>query len=46
VPRPGRLYTWFRESHPPLGERIDFSNDYRPWESNQPLVYGNRFRAP
>jgi len=46
VPRPGRLYTWFRESHPPLGERIDFSNDYRPWESNQPLVYGGRFKVP
>ena len=44
VPRPGRLYTWWRASHPPLGERIDFSNDYRPWESGQPLVYGDRFR--
>jgi STE24 endopeptidase len=44
VPRPGWLYTWFRENHPPLGERIDFSNDYRPWEANQPLVYADRFR--
>jgi Zn-dependent protease with chaperone function len=44
VPRPGRLYTWFRLSHPPVGARIDFFNDYRPWESGQPLVYGNRFR--
>ena len=44
VPRPARLYTWFRESHPPLGERIDFSNDYRPWESGQPLVYADRFK--
>ena len=44
VPRPGWLYTWFRENHPPLGERIDFSNDYRPWETNQPLVYGDRFK--
>ena len=44
VPRPGRLYTWFRSSHPPLGERIDFSNDYRPWESGQPLVYADRFK--
>jgi Zn-dependent protease with chaperone function len=44
VPRPGRVYTWFRESHPPLGERIDFSNDYRPWESGQPQVYANRFK--
>jgi STE24 endopeptidase len=44
VPRPGWLYTWFRENHPPLGERIDFSNDYRPWEASQPLVYADRFR--
>ena len=44
VPRPSRLYTWFRESHPPLGERIDFSNDYRPWESGQPLAYADRFK--
>jgi Zn-dependent protease with chaperone function len=44
VPRPGWLYTWFRENHPPLGERIDFSNDYRPWETNQPLVYADRFK--
>jgi len=44
VPRPGRLYTWFRMSHPPVGERIDFFNSYRPWESGQPLVYGNRFK--
>ena len=44
IPRPGPLYKWFRESHPPLGERIDFSNDYRPWESGQPQVYGDRFR--
>jgi Zn-dependent protease with chaperone function len=44
VPRPGWLYTWFRENHPPLGERIDFSNDYRPWETGQPLVYADRFK--
>ena len=44
VPRPGWLYTWFRESHPPLGERIDFSNDYRPWETNQAQVYADRFK--
>jgi len=44
IPRPGWLYTWFRESHPPLGERIDFSNDYRPWDTGQPLVYADRFK--
>lgn len=44
VPRPGPLYKWWRASHPLLGERIDFSNDYRPWERNEPLVYGHLFR--
>jgi Zn-dependent protease with chaperone function len=44
VPRPGWLFTTWRASHPPLGDRIDFSNDYRPWETNQPLVYESLFR--
>ena len=46
VPRPGPLFTWWRASHPSLGDRIDFSNDYRPWERNEPLVYGDRFKQP
>ena len=32
-PRPGLLYKIWRSSHPPLGERIDFANRYRPWEA-------------
>jgi Zn-dependent protease with chaperone function len=44
VPRPGRLYTWFRMNHPSVGDRIDFFNDYRPWDSGQPLVYDKRFK--
>jgi len=44
VPRPGWLYKWLRASHPPVGERIDFFNDYRPWASGQPLVYADRFK--
>ena len=43
-PRPGLLFTIFRESHPPLGERIDFANEYHPWSDGQPLVYGGKFR--
>lgn len=38
-PRPGLLYKIWRASHPPLGERIDFCNDYRPWETGEPLRY-------
>jgi Zn-dependent protease with chaperone function len=41
VPRPGLLYKLWRSSHPTLGERIDFCNDYRPWEKNEPLRYGH-----
>jgi Zn-dependent protease with chaperone function len=44
-PRPGPLYVWWRASHPPLGERIDFANRYRPWERGEPLRYGGRFRS-
>jgi Zn-dependent protease with chaperone function len=43
-PRPGLLYKLWRESHPPLGERIDFVNEYHPWRDGQPLVYGDRFK--
>jgi Zn-dependent protease with chaperone function len=39
-PRPGLLYKVFRSSHPPLGERVDFCNEYRPWAEGQPLRYG------
>lgn len=31
IPRPGILFTLFRASHPSLGDRIDFCNDYHPW---------------
>jgi Zn-dependent protease with chaperone function len=44
VPRPGTLYKLWRATHPVLGDRIDFSNDYRPWERNEPLVYADRFK--
>ncbi len=44
-PRPGLLYEIWRSSHPPLGERIDFCNAYRPWETGGELRYADRFRA-
>ena len=34
-PRPGVLYKTFRSTHPTIGERIDFSNTYHPWRSDQ-----------
>ncbi len=42
-PRPGPLYKLWRASHPPLGERIDFCNDYRPWETGEELRYERLF---
>lgn len=45
VPRPGLLYKLWRASHPPLGERIDFCNEYRPWEKGEPLRYEELIRA-
>jgi len=38
-PRPGLLYKLWRASHPTLGERIDFCNEYRPWEKGEALKY-------
>ncbi|HEX5083956.1 MAG TPA: M48 family metallopeptidase, partial [Blastocatellia bacterium] len=44
VPRPNIIIKLWEASHPPLGERIDFSNEYRPWEKGEPLKYGNLFK--
>jgi len=43
IPRPGRLYMFWRGSHPSLGERVDFANSYRPWAAGKPLRYGHLF---
>jgi Zn-dependent protease with chaperone function len=45
-PRPGMLFTLLRASHPSLAERIEFANDYRPWDQGQPLRYGSLFKHP
>jgi STE24 endopeptidase len=44
VPRPGLMYKLWRASHPPVGERIDFANDYKPWMSGEGLKYEHLFR--
>jgi STE24 endopeptidase len=43
VPYPGAFYKLWRSSHPVLGERTEFANEYRPWETGQPLKYGEHF---
>jgi Zn-dependent protease with chaperone function len=45
-PRPGVLFKLWRSSHPPLGNRIEFCNAYRPWERGEGLRYGDRFVGP
>ena len=44
VPRPGPLYMLWRGSHPALGDRIDFANHYRPWETRELLRYDRLVR--
>jgi len=41
-PWPGLVYKLWRASHPPLGERIEFSNNYHPWREGAPLRYGDQ----
>lgn len=43
-PRPGPIYKFWRCTHPPLGERIDYCNHYCPWRQDQPLQYEEHFK--
>lgn len=43
-PRPGPIYRFWRCTHPPLGERIDFCNSYCPWQQGEPLQYSDHFQ--
>jgi len=43
VPRPSMLYKLWRSTHPPIGERIDFFNAYKPWTTGEPLRYEKHF---
>jgi STE24 endopeptidase len=38
------LYVLWRASHPTLGDRIDFCNEYRPWATGDELVYSDLIR--
>jgi STE24 endopeptidase len=44
VPRPGLVYMLWRGSHPSVGDRIDFANEYRPWSTGEKLRYDHLFR--
>jgi STE24 endopeptidase len=45
VPRPHVLVKLWQASHPTLGERIDFCNEYRPWQRGEALKYGELFKS-
>ncbi|MFI5334630.1 MAG: M48 family metallopeptidase [Chlamydiales bacterium] len=42
-PRPGPVYTFWRATHPSLGDRVDFCNSYCPWKEGKPLKYAKHF---
>lgn len=44
-PYPGPLVKLWRSTHPTLGERVAFCNDYKPWAEGQPLLYDHLFKA-
>jgi len=39
MPEPGLVYLLWTYDHPTFKSRVDFANDYRPWENGQPLKY-------
>ncbi len=39
MPEPGYIYMLWNYDHPPFKSRVDFANEYRPWENGQPLKY-------
>lgn len=43
-PNPGPIYRFWRSSHPPLKDRIDFSNSYCPGKMGEPLKYEEYFK--
>lgn len=45
-PWPGPIYMLFRASHPSIGQRITFFNQYKPWCSGIPLKYEKHFKPP
>ncbi len=39
MPEPGLIYMLWTYDHPTFKSRVDFANEYRPWENEQPLKY-------
>lgn len=45
-PRPGPVFRVWRAFDPPLAERVEFCNTYRPWERGEPIEYGHLITEP
>jgi Zn-dependent protease with chaperone function len=43
-PRPDEWVVWLRTTHPSIAERVEFCNEYRPWETDEPRRYERLFR--
>jgi Zn-dependent protease with chaperone function len=43
-PRPGTLYKIWRMSHPLLGDRIEYANEYKPWLKKEKLEFEEYFK--
>jgi Zn-dependent protease with chaperone function len=39
MPQPGIVYMLWTYDHPTFKSRVDFANEYKPWENGQPLKY-------
>jgi len=39
MPEPGYVYMLWNYDHPTFKSRVDFANEYRPWEEGKPLKY-------
>ena len=46
VPYPDWWVQIWRSTHPSIGERIEFCNEYRPWETGGPMRYASLFGEP
>lgn len=44
VPYPYLIDKFWRHLHPTLGERIEFANTYRPWETGKAERYDHLFK--
>ena len=44
MPEPGLIYLIWTYDHPTFKSRVDFANEYKPWENGQPLKYQRYIR--